>query len=599
MSINVERDTKMKDQELVQTDDIQEKIIPINASIKSRRYLTEDEKNLIGDIRAGLKRKYKLFCWSMRGIIALQANNDRYSELINRFEIFRRRYIYRSVKRPTCIILEQDKTNFSILDLRKEPIDKQKEFVKNIASAEAREIYNPEENSPLKVRVLVMGEDRIVVFMKVYTHLNIPMSPFDMRRFIFFNMRMDSESDFSIDEEKIENANQEILNKCFEYWRNTLDIIDKPVIIPFSNSNSEDKSVFYTVRKGINDELFRKIIDYRDKKGYSLEQIFIYEFGQFFGESSEIKIPLFAIRMPGSFMQMMPCKVDLSIPISDSYDDINNQIEKYHKYNQCNFDDAMNEAGIDIPKYFNVLFGFENENDSERRVTDVLQSINGVNVSEVSSRLEIVISYSKSGIVISYSYDSAVVSEYVVNMIQESLEKGIEERIASNSQFSWKAYVADSKSREEQLVKLDIAQKSLYIKEADFVKSENPEDFIKLSSSGKYGNYVTEDIILGADSVISSIGIVLSGHIEERQKNIDGILKTVSIYKAGYILGIESVAGIARCPFEYVAADDVKVLWLDSNTVMEIMREYPSCYEVILKRAVLETHRVKKLWVLD
>lgn len=590
---------QMNNNETVKKDATQEKLLSFDVPIESRRDLTETEKNLIGDIRAGMKKKYKLFCWPMVGQVALQANNDKYSEFINRYEIFRRRYIYRSVKRPECVILKKERSSFSILDLRKETLEKQKECVKNIAAAEARDVFNPEENSPLKIRVLVMAEDRIVVLMKVYMHLDLPITPFDIRRLIFFNMRMDSEADFSINEEQIENANQEVVNRCHSYFKNLLKIVNKPVVIPFMNNNSEKKSIFYTIRRGLEKDLLRSLIQYMDEKNCTIEQIFMHEYGQLFSESSATKTPLFAIKMVGSFMQLMPCVVNVDLAVKDSYDDIHNQMVNYANHSQCNFDEAMTIAGINVSEYFDVTFEFINENDAENRVADILKSINCGGVSEVSPKLEIAISHSMTDIVISYSYDSSMLSDYMVDAIHDSFIKALWERINSREQFSWKKYIEDSKSREEQIAKLTIAQKSLYIKEADFLKSDDPEDFIRLSTKGTYGNYVVEDVVYEPNELLNNLGILVSGHIEERQMDYDGVLKTVSLYKAGYILGLESILGINKCPFEYVAASDAKVLWLDSSDLKSIMQKYPSSYEALMKKAILEIQRLKKLWVLN
>lgn len=579
--------------------DINEKILSYDVPIKSRRDLSEDEKNLIGDIRAGIKKKYKLFCWPMKGQLALQANNDKYEELFRRYEVFRRRYIYRSLKKPTCLVLEPSNTNFSILDLRKESLEKQKECVRNIASAESRETYNPEENAPLKIRVIIISDDRIVVLMKAYMHVNLPMSPFDMRRFVFFNMRIDSDSDFAIDEEKIENVNREVENRCHEYWRNVLKDIETPVIIPFASEENDEESAFYTIRKKLDKETVNKLNEYKMRKKASTECVLLYEFGQLFGEASGTKTPLFAIRIRGSFMHMMPCIVNIGTSSKEAYEDIVSQKEKYFKFDQCNFDETMITAGIDISQYFKVVLEFSDENNLDNKVTDLLKSINSGGVSEVSPRLEILVSFTDEEVIVGYTYDSAVVSEHLIEMIHESLLKSLEERFTAKEAFSWKAYIEDVKSREEQIEKLIITQKARYIKDAGFIASDDPEDYLALSTSATYGNYVVEDQALEAGQSLKNLGILLSGHIEERQADLEGILKTVSVYKAGYILGLESIAGINRSPFEYVAADDAKVLWLNSEELIEIMRKHPLSYEELMKRSILENQRLKKLWVLE
>ena len=584
--------------EYILKDDIQDKISAFDSPIKSLRDLSEDEKNLIGDIRAGMKRKYKLFFWPMKGEIALQANNEKYSELINRYEVFRRRYLYKNIKKPTCAVLEEQNLSFSIHDLRKEPLERQKECINNIASAESREIFNPEVSAPLKIRVLIISEDRIVVLMKVYTYVNLPMSPFDIRRFIFFNLRIDMYSDLDVDENRTERSNQEIINKCFEYWRNRLKDVDKPVVIPLSNNNVEEEFEFYTIRKSLEPDLYNKILKYKDKTGYSLEQIFIYEYGHLFGEASGTRTPLFAVRAVDSYMQMMPCVVNLNASEKEAYENIKEQSEQFYKYDQCSFDEAMNAAGINISKYFNVMLEFLGNSFSDDKYANALQNINESSASAVSPKLEIMITYSDSDLSIRYSYDSVAVSENLIDMIQESLESAIKERISSKEKFSWKTYIEDYKNREEQLSKLAIAQKALHIKNADFLKTDEQEDLMKLATGGIYGNYVSEDVVLEAGQ-INSFGILISGHLEERQMDFEGKLKTISIYKTGYILGLESVSGISKCPFEYVAADDVKILWLNLNELQVIIQNNPSSYEALMKRAVLEAHRIKRLWTLD
>lgn len=578
---------------------VSEKIELFSDRVASTRELTESEKNVIGDIRAGLKKTYKLLCWVMKGNLSLSANNDRLNELFDRHELLRRRYLYRGLSKPVSVLLQHENQTIEVMDIRNGSIEKQKAIVHNTAAAEARDIYNPEEDCPVKFRVFVISEDTIVVLMKAYIYMGLPMSPFDMRRFVFFNMKMASDTNFCINEEELQNVNQELEKKCLAYWHSELSDLEKPVVLPFENDDIFDNTRFYSIKYELEAEQTKEIMNYITERNIDFECAVMREFGELFGEYGGVRRLLFAVEEPGSFMRIMPLKVDLNLPINDCYENIHEQIENYEKYCNCHFEAAMRKANIDVYKYLVVSFKFVNDDFEGDRVSKIMESINGTDLGDFSPRIRILFTYSKEKIEVSYTYDSGAIEENNIQMLQETFTKALLSRMSDSKKFDWKDYITEAKSQEEKLEKLLVAQKALYIKEADFFRVENPESVIAVSSAGEIGNYLIEDMVYEAGKSVNRIGILVAGHLEERFVDIEGMVKTVSVYKPGYIIGLESMAGINMSPFSYVAADAVKIMWVPAEILKDVLDGDTKSYAALLNKAVNETNRAKKLWAIE
>lgn len=574
-------------------------IYNLGDSITSSRLLTTEECKTLSDIKSGLKRKYKMFCWALNGPAGLSTNIERYNEFFSRHDTLRRRYIYTNIDRPISVVYPHEKMVFPIMDIRKESVEKQIALIENIASAEARELYNPQEDPIVKVRAFIVSDSQIVVLMKVYMHFGLPMSPFDMRRLIFYDYKIDSNSPFTLDEERIENANLELERKSFSYFRDVLENIGNPVKIPFSKQEDIDYSELYTVNCEIEGDIYKKLFEFTKSHNTYLETVFLRIFGVLFGEYSGTKRPLFAVRRSNTYMQIMPLIVDIDMDLKDCFSDIKNQDEGFLKHSNLSFENVMNGCGIETREYFDVVFNFQKENDENIKVSKILESISRSEINNFAPKLEITVSFSMSKVNITYTYASGSIEENMINMLQESLEKLMREYVFDTKTFSWKNYIEECKSQEEKIQKLFLAQKALYIKNGDFIRVEDPDKIITLAEKSNIGNYIVEDSIYETGKKISNLGVLVSGHVEERYINPDGLVKTVSVYKPGYVLLMEGLTNKEKSAFSYVAADDVKIIWIPCDILKEAINGDSQTYEAIICKAIEDTTRVKKLWVLD
>jgi len=579
-----------------------EKAALYDAQIVNYRKLDSDESDVIATVINGSKRKYRIFCWGMKGQLSLNSNTERYAELCRKHEVLRRRYFYMGMDEAICVTFAFDQYTFPIMDLRNETELRQKAIIENITSAEARGIYKPEEDSVLKIRVFITGNDKIIVLMKAYMQFGLPMTPFDIRRFVFWNMKIDSESDFTFSEEKLEIANEELEKRCTSYWKTKLKAVDKPVIIPFESSRTINNSELYTIDYELDETLLKNLTKYKDTNSTSISYILMREWGALFGEYSETKHPLLTIRHGGSMMQAMPMVIDLEADIKDCYGDLLVQDNQYQKNCFCHFSDVMSVSGVNLDTFFDVLFEIVQKEESVK-TTDILKSIYGSDNTYFSPKLNIRIAYGKEGVCLRYTYDSGVLSDKSVSMLHESYITALSERIAETKKFNWKDYIEECRSQEEKLEKIEIAQKALYIKDSNLIHIDESDELIAVSKAGHVGNYIVEDVVYEAGNSISQIGILVSGHLEERYEDADGMVKTISLYKPGYVFGAESITGTNKNPFSLVAADSVKIMWIATDSIFEVSSKNPQRYDEFMKemlnRTINETNRIKKLWVLD
>lgn len=580
----------------------EDKIAQFTGAVLNNKRLTVDEQVVIDSIKEGHKRKFRILCFGMKGNFSFDANVKRYNELLRKHESLRKRYLYREYEYPISVTLTHKDITIPILDIRTKSIVEKKRIIENIAAASARELYNPEEDSILKINICIIGDDRAVIIFKVYEHFGLPMTPFDMRRFIFFNMKMDSESIVDISVEKLIERNEAEDELICKYWLGQLEGVNRPTRIPFtSEDNAQSASSLYSVNYAISEENIKKLSDYCKKQDVTTDTALLYEYAEMFGQYSGAKKVLIGLRKKGTIMGIMPLAIDIDSGAEISYKDIAKRCDEFVKYSECDFKKAMNRAGIVTPEYFDVCLEFE-QKDTE--TTDNKTYI-AIDPDNFSPKLEISVLTDNGRIGIRYTYDSSCLSEQAVSAIHDAMLGQLVSRIDKSAVFSWKEYISDTKSQEEKLRKLDIAQKALYLKQGEFLMLKDANAVIDISSHSTVGNYIVEDVVYEAGRAVKNVGILVAGHLEERYIDLEGMTKTVSVYKPGYVLGLESIAHTGTCAFSYVAADDVKVIWVPAEAIESALNsaedksEMMDSYVALLKKSLKETDRLKKLWALE
>lgn len=579
----------------------EDKITDLGIEIEQRniRKLSLDESKILDEIKSGFSRKYRLFGWVMSGKVEIKAYNERFNQLLSRHEMLRRRYLYKDIDVPMSVVTKYKNETIPAMDISNEPSENQQKIIKNIASAEMRGLYNPEEDPLIKIRIIIISDTKVMVLMKAYMNMGLPISPFDIRRLIFFNLKIDSSTELEINEANIEKNNEELEKNCLGYWRNELIDVKRPVKIPFEKKERGSRSEIFTIQRDFDSELVEKITSYAKKNEGTAEHVLLKQFGCILGEYSGTNNPMLAVRSNNKYMPIFPCRINTTLDIKDSIQDINRQAVGYSKHCQCSFIKIMSSISLSPRVYFDVAFEFINENEQNERDSKYLDDFYDAKDENISPRLEIVITYSEKEINLKYMYDSSWLEEKTINFLHDSLIKLLDEEINKADTFSWQKYIEECKSDEEKMQKLAVAQKALYIKQGDFIYSDDPDEVIDLSTNSTYGNYIVEDIICEAGKSLRYVGILVEGHVEERMTDLEGYLKTVSVYKSGYVLGLECLIDVENNQFEYVAADNVKILWLPGELVRKAIRGNDKSYESLLKKTLKETNRLKKLWVLD
>lgn len=578
----------------------EEKLGIYNYNIEKKRELDENERNLIGDIRAGLNRKYKIYVWALSGEISLTEFYENYNNIISKYEVFRTRILYRNIAKPIKITIQSERDIFPVTDLRKTTEDKHKILIDSIIAAESRKNFNPEEDAPMKIMGFITGSRSLVVIFKIYSHYSFPLSPFDLKGMIFSNMKTDFNSDYIYNEELNDKINDNIKHKCIEYWRETLSPVGHPVRIPFSTKNSSNSENQYTIIKEIDTDLYSSIVDFSKRASCEVPSVVIREFANFIGTYNEIQDPIMAVRVRNSLMQVMLVKVKTGGESLEVYKNIEEQYKGFELHNNCSFGDVYDGLGFPVKNFFDISFEFVEEDSEYKKIFAAMESIYANDVDHFFPRLEIKVNYSKESMIITYVYDSDVIDETGVNQIHDTVMHLLLERVQETIRFDWRKYVLDCMNEDEKLSRLAIAQKALYIKDGDFFHTDVPDEIISLSDKGHVGNYTVEDSIYEAGKVISSLGILVEGHIEERYVDLTGMVKTLSVYKPGYIIGIECAVEEVKGSFTYVAIDkNVKVMWIPGDVLRETLKNHVGSYEKLLKKSYLETTRVKKIWALD
>lgn len=579
---------------------IEEKIDQLGLDVEKIRRLEENEQGLIDDIRDGYKKKYKTFGWVLEGPISLKTNSMNASKIFGKYEAFRRRYLYKNLESPFCVTLCNEEYNIPFMDLRLAAEAKQNEIIKNIASASAREIFDIEEDPIVKINVFITKDDTMIVLMKVFMDVQIPVSIFDLRRMIFSNMRAKGNADIIINNDEIEADNEEKNRICIEYWNNQFKEDHNPVSIPFAKERNSDNQVkSYTVNHKMDSALYSKINEYAKANKSDFETVVEREFARLLGEYSGTETPVIGVKQNLRLMQVMPLFINLNKGVKEQLGDLLYQQDRFVKHSECYLDDVAKACGFSIRLYFDVLLEFTKNNENSGKISSLLAELNRNYVAELMPRFTVNFIYNEEEAVVRYCYDSDTLTDNDVERIHDSFCKMIAEDVEKKTEFSWKSYILECKSDEEKLHNIEVTRKALYIKNGEFLMVNDPDELISLSESGYVGNYIVEDIVYEAGKSLSELGILVSGHIEERYVDIEGKIKTISVYKPGYIIGIESIVGTKKSAFSYVAADEVKIMWLPAEILKKTLKVHTDGYEALLEKTLAETTRVKRLWALD
>lgn len=572
----------------------------------SARAATESERNILIDIKDGLKRKYKIFAWTLEGELNMEKYRKAYNELFYKNSSLRVHYVSDDVNAPVCFVEKNKDRIFRLMDLRTTPEEGQKIFIQNSILALSRENYNPETDLPIKLHVYLLGNKTIEVILALYTYWGNYISADDIRRNIFMGLKTSGTTPMQfIEEEKSEQIVYENNKKCFDYWKKEILPVGKKCTVPFSCRKEKDEiSENYVLEYNISDDVSGKLTNVIIEKGFDYESLILFAYSKLIGEYNENNNPVLFVKDALSLLSIKPIKVRNHLENSKCVEDIFRQLEYGKSFTDCAFGDFCSEFDLDKRRDFELLFDFVNEDESDNysRTEKALKKINAGNNMQFSPRLEICTIFSRKDktLKIRYTYEIDGISEDTIKMIHDSFIKALDELILVSEKFEWKKYISEYKDDTEKLRKLNIAQKALYIKEGDFLVVNDARDVLLLAEKSKVGTYVAEECLYSEGKNISHVGILIDGHIEERYVGIDGITKILSVYKKGYMIGLEAFTDNPKSDFSYFATDSsVKIIWIPISELMRVMSRDSVSYCNLLKKSLNETKRIKKLWSLQ
>ncbi len=568
---------------------------------EEQRAVTEAERNVLLDIEAGFKRKYKVFAWTLEGNLNIDLYKKAYNELFYKNSSLRAHYIMDGFDYPKRIVEKNKERIFKLMDLRSLSEAEQKTLLQNAIVALSREDYSPNVDLPIKLNAYIIDNNTIEVVLALYTYFGDLISADSVRRNVFLNLRMNGTTPmFVVDEDKSEQLTNHDNKKCFEYWKKETIPLGKCCVVPFSYKKKSDKyEDTFVIEREIAGDINAKLVQSAKDNGYDYKSMILFAFSKLLMEYNDTENPIVFIKKPLSTLTVMPLKIRSQLGNSKCFEDIFRQFEYNKNYIDCGFDAFCEEFDINKDEDLDLLFDFIDEDETSE--SKGLKWLNAGNSLRVIPRLEICSIYSRkeNSLKIRYTYEIDGISEDTIGMIHDSFLKAINELIFEADKFDWKKYVSEYKDDREKLYKINVAQKALYIKSGEFLETKDPKDVLLVSEKSKVGTYMAEECVYSEGRVLEYIGILLEGHLEERYVGMDGITRTLSIYKKGYILGLEALTDEPRMKFSYVATESgVKVIWIPVSELERVMNRDSASYTNLLQKALKETVRVKKLWAL-
>lgn len=578
----------------------------IRTSVTDVSYVTEEEEELIKEIRAGRKRSYKQVIFQMTGEVHRQQILKNYQQLIQNEPVFRTLYLYDGLEKPVRVVVEQSENSFSVHDIRGIDEKKRSFFMKNVLAAEARREYNIETDPVLYIHGYQTDFNKMLVVVSIYPHVSYPMGIRGVLYRIFEGMKTQSSDMPVVDEETIRKMNRELREKSIAYWKNILLPLGKSLTVPGERGQTGDaekriqRKVF--LHKKLEEELVLKLNDFCQKNHTTARTVFLSAWGNLLGKYHDEKYPVVLVAQSGEKMDLFPVRFAREQTDEEKLRDIDDQLAKAPTYSSCTIGEVEAVTRISFPEYFRMVHSFVECTEINGTEGDDLsvKVIHGIGPEDTD--INLFVGYKQYGNDISIHYFS---KEGIIEIMLDNLhDMFLEELTMIVSQnaggFDKRSFIRMSDSDEEKLYKLQLAQIGLYLKQSGIFESVTVDDIMKLAEYCSLTTYMSNDAVILEKSPVSSIYIVGDGTLQESLSAPDGMVKSIRVVEQGSVFGLKSLFQENEARSTYTAvSEQTKLVEIDREILKEVLRRKPEGWIALLEDEDDQKNKLQHLLTME
>lgn len=569
-------------------------------------YLTNKEQLLLENINDYSKLNFKVAAWRLTGPINAKQFMKNYVQIIQKYEVFRTVYLYKGLKEPVRVVYQNKETTFPINDIRNMSYQKQNFVIKNVLAAEARRDYNMESDSVFRIQGYLTRENEMMVVISVYPYLPFPIGMNKILSLVFQGMHLECNNVPTADAEALNIVYEQLRQKSLEHWQEIFLPLENSLLLPGEKINPEDilkkkceKAILY---KELGTELTEKVLEFCKKSKISIRAVFLYAWAEMLGRYRNVEHPIVAVTQSGGKMNLFPVRISRDKNNPERLHDIDKQLEQAPKYIYSTVKEVESSVGIAFAEYFRIVHNFIDfsdisgmENDFEVTNTDAEMQVDTTDIN-----LCVTYQMFQNNIMMNYVSRGDMMELMLGNLHELFIEQLSMIVLPDSARFDKKSFIKVDDTDEEKMYKIQLAQIALYLKKTGVFESISVEEIMKLAEYCKLRTYLQSDTIVSEKSMISNIYILGDGKLEESRMDMDGMVKSLRIAKPGSVLGIESLfqGGEAQTTYT-VAGPQAKVVEMDKNVLIEVLRRKPEGWITLLEKESDQKNRMQRLWIME
>lgn len=583
------------------TQDIYELRIRCNGEIEKLEALSKEEREWLSQIREGEKRVFKLMLWSVEGTLDTKRFIHNLNEIIEQTPELRINYMYQGLSQPVKVTYVNRENCVKIADFRSLEEKQQVMLIGNVMAAEARRKYNPQIDIPIKMQIFIVKGKQMLVLLSVYPYLSIPIGIRGMVFKVFEGLKVKSSDISTLSNEKVEEMNLKLKKSCLDYWKTELLPVGEPLAVPGTTKRFTLKWDSCSVYKTIDKNLEEKLKEFCQIHKTNRNVLILMAWGELLGRYYGKQEVILAVKGVGEHLNVFPIKIRRTLSRLERIADITRQIRNFARYSACELQELCEALGVE-KDYFQIVHHFIElcETEGIAGITDTAKEYIGNFADDTNAALTMNYHAFGEETGINYAYFSDCIYDITLEKLHRTFLQLLDEQLSvEKKEFNLREYIELTDSEEERIQKVQTARKALYLRQTGLFMDRTIEELMQLAEKTRLQSYSLSDVVIENHQAVCEAAFLVEGNVEESRTDMDGIIKTISIRKAGEIFGIEALLDNNISAFSYtVAGKEAKILWLERKDFLAFLSEKPENWRVLLERVHEETGKMKKLWTM-
>lgn len=569
-------------------------------------YLSQEEKQLLQEIKNGRKANYRQVAFRLVGNVDSEQIMKQYNRNLRDEPVFRTFYLYKGLQQPVRIVYENRESAFPIHDIRRMDHEEQTVLIKNVLAAEMRREFDIEKDPVFRIQGYLTGTKEMRVIISIYPYIPYPTGINGMIYRILKGMTPQISDIPVVDEKILEKMNQELRTESIAYWKKVMLPLPKSMAIPGEGRESEGTNQMILGKTFLYKELGREMVEgltlFCEKNQVSVKAVLLYAWGNLMGRYHDEKAPLMAVAQSGERMDCFPVRIARDGDEKASLGAIDHQLKEAVRHSNCTIREMESETGISFAEYFRMIHSFVefSELDDGETGENQIREIHGIRREDSDINLFISYHLYDNNIGIHYFSKGGMVESILDNLHELFLNELSVILSLNQEKFDKKSFIKVSDTDEEKLYKIKVAQIALYLKESGIFEAVSVEEIMKFAQCCRLKTYLSNDVVVSEKSQISNLYIIGEGKLEESMTAVDGMVKSLRILKKGGVFGVESLFSSAMAGNSYtVVSTQAKIVEIDSEVLTEVLRQKPEGWIALLEKEHDQKSKLQRLWTMD